>query len=76
MYVSDSTTGFEVKGSTVYKWDEKMSMCTKLRKPEDLLPQILTKTEKQIDKALKALTTKVSIPTGRVNKDCILLRVL
>jgi flagellar biosynthesis chaperone FliJ len=36
----------------------------------------LTKTEKQIDKVLSNLTTKVKKPTGRINKDCILLRVL
>ena len=76
VYTSDSTSGFEVKGSTVHNWEPKLSMSTKLRKPEDLLPQILTKTEKQIAKVLSALTTKVSIPTGRINKDCILLRVL
>jgi len=76
MYVNDSATGFEVKGSTVYQWEEKLSMCTTLRKPEDVLPQILTKTEKQIDKLLSNLTTKVKKPTGRINKDCILLRVL
>ena len=51
-------------------------MSTTLRKPEDVLPQILTKTEKQIDKILSELTTKVKVPTGRINKDCILLRVL
>ena len=76
MYVNDSATGFEVKGSTVHQWEEKLSMCTTLRKPEDVLPQILTKTEKQIDKLLSNLTTKVKKPTGRINKDCILLRVL
>lgn len=76
MYGSDSSTGFEVKGSTVHNWNEQFSMSTTLRKPEDVLPQILTKTEKQIDKILSELTTKVKVPTGRINKDCILLRVL
>ena len=76
VYSNDSASGFEVKGSTVYNWDEKFSMSTTLRKPDDVLPQILTKTEKQIDKVLSSLTTKVKKPTGRINKDCILLRVL
>lgn len=76
MYGSDSSAGFEVKGSTVHNWNEQLSMSTTLRKPEDVLPQILTKTEKQIDKVLSELTTKVKKPTGRINKDCILLRVL
>jgi len=76
VYSNDSAAGFEVKGSTVHNWDEKFSMSTTLRKPDDVLPQILTKTEKQIDKVLSSLTTKVKKPTGRINKDCILLRVL
>jgi len=76
VYSNDSASGFEVKGSTVHNWDEKVSMTTTLRKPDDILPQILTKTEKQIEKVLSSLTTKVKKPTGRINKDCILLRVL
>ena len=76
VYSNDSASGFEVKGSTVYNWDDKTSMSTTLRKPDDILPQILTKTEKQITKVLSSLTTKVKKPTGRINKDCILLRVL
>ena len=76
VYSNDSAAGFEVKGSTVYNWDDKFSMSTTLRKPDDILPQILTKTEKQIEKVLSSLTTKVKKPTGRINKDCILLRVL
>ena len=76
MYVNDSAAGFEVRGSTVYNWDNKVSISTTLRKPQDIIPQILTKTEKQIDKVLSSLTTKINIPSGRINKDCILLRVL
>ena len=76
VYANDSTAGFEVRGSTVYNWDDKVSITTTLRKPDEVLPQILTKTEKQIEKVLSSLTTKVKKPTGRINKDCILLRVL
>ena len=73
-YVSD--TGFEVKGSTLQNFDPKLSKITKLRKPEDILPQILKKTELQINKVWKGLTTKIYEPTGRINKDCILMRVI
>ena len=73
-YVSD--TGFEVKGSTIQNFDPKLSKITKLRKPEDVLPQILKKTELQINKVWKGLTTKIYEPTGRINKDCILMRVI
>ena len=74
-YKNESIAGFEVRGSTIYNWNDD-SICMKLRKPDEVLPDILTKTEKQIDKLLSGLTTKVNKPTGRINKDCILLRVL
>jgi hypothetical protein len=74
MYTSDSTSGFEVRGSTLYNWDEN-SKITTLRKPDEVLPLILNKTVFQLDKLWKTFTTKINKPNGRINKDCILLRV-
>ena len=76
MYLSDSTNGFEVRGSTIYNWHEEFSKITTLRKPDEILPQILSKTERQLDNLWDTFTTKISIPNGRINKDCILVRVL
>jgi hypothetical protein len=73
-FKTSSTKGFEVRGSTLHNWDEQDSRVTVLRKPLDILPQILNKTIKQIDNVWKGLTTKVTKPTGRINKDTILLR--
>ena len=72
-FKSNSMNGFEVRGSTLYKWDD--GRITTLRKPDEILPKIINKTEKQIDNVWKKLTTKIGKPTGRINKDCILLRV-
>jgi hypothetical protein len=36
---------------------------------------VLNKTEKQIEKIWETLTTKIDKPTGRINADCILMRV-
>ena len=75
-YNSNSTKGFEVSGTTIKNVCDK-SRTTTLRKPDDILPLILSKTIKQIDKQVwDTLTTKVSVPNGRINADCILLRVL
>lgn len=74
---SDSIKGFEVSGTTIKNFEPSMSRITTLRKPEDVLPSILTKTVKQIDKIWKTqITTKVTEPNGRINEDCILLRVM
>ena len=75
-YSTDSAHGFEVSGTTIKNFEDGSSRITKLRKPDDILPEILNRTERQIDKIWGTLTTKINKPTGRINKDCILLRVL
>lgn len=75
MYISDTTKGFEVRGSTLHNWNEEYSKITTLRKPQDILPQIMSKTERQIDNLWDTFTTKIGVPNGRINKDCILVRV-
>ena len=75
-FFTDTGSGFEVNGSTIKNFDPKLSKVTKLRKPDEILPQILNKSEFQIKKIWKGLTTKIYEPTGRINKDCILMRVI
>lgn len=76
-YVTTATKGFEVSGTSIKNFEPKLSKTTKLRKPEDVLPEVLKLTPKQIEKRVwDKLTTKINTPTGRINKDCVLLRVL
>ena len=76
-YVTTATSGFEVSGTSIKNFDEKLSKTSRLRKPLDILPDVLKFTPKQIDKRIwDKLTTKIGSPNGRVNKDCILLRVI
>ena len=76
-YVTTSTAGFEVGGTTIKNFDSKLSRCAKLRKPETILPLILTKTQRQIEKIWNdKITTKINSPNGRINADCILLRTI
>ena len=74
-YISSSAKGFEVKGTTLQNVDEQ-SRKVKLRKPDEVIPTILAKTIKQIDNTWQTLTTKTNSPNGRLNSDCVLLRVL
>jgi hypothetical protein len=74
-YVSSGPNGFAIKGTTLQGWDENGSRSKKLRKPEDLLPLVLSKTPRQIDNAWKKLTTKDTSPNGRLNEDTILMRM-
>ena len=76
-YVTTATAGFEIGGTSIKNFEPKLSKCTRLRKPEDILPLILTKTPKQIESQVwKTVTTKVNPCNGRVNADCVLLRTL
>lgn len=75
-YITQSVGGFEISGSTIKNIDPVNSRQVKLRKPDEFLPMVLSKTPKQIDAEWKKLTTKSSTPNGRINADTILLRVL
>ena len=75
-FITESTNGFEISGTTIKNFDTVNSRTVRLRKPDEFLPLVLTKTPKQIDIEWKALTTKSSVPNGRINADTILLRVL
>lgn len=73
-YVTSATTGFEIAGTSIKNFDKESRQAT-LRKPDEILPMILNKTEKQIEKIWDSITTKITKPTGRINADCILMRV-
>ena len=76
-YVTAATAGFEINGTSIKNFAPNLSKCTKLRKPDDVLPLILTKTPKQIESQVwKSITTKVKECNGRLNADCVLLRVV
>ena len=75
-YVTSATNGFEVSGTSIKNFDKVSSRTIKLRKPDDFLPIVLNKTPNQINKEWSTLTTKGSVPNGRLNKDTILLRTL
>jgi len=74
-YVTTAIDGFLIAGTSIKNHDEKLSKTATLRKPDDMLPIVLSKTEKQLEKFWDDITTKISSPNGRVNKDCILMRV-
>jgi len=75
-YCTQAANGFEISGSTIKNFDQVNSRQVTLRKPDEFIPIVQKKTVNQIDVAWKKLTTKSSIPNGRINKDTILLRVM
>jgi hypothetical protein len=76
-FVSESTTGLQVKGTTILNFSDTLSRSIRLRKPDVMLPHVLKRTSNQIDKEWTKLTTKTTVnPSGRINDKTLLLRTL
>jgi hypothetical protein len=75
-FVTSSAKGFEVSGTTLKNIDTSLSRSTRLRKPDAFIPIVLSKTTKQIDNEWKSLTTKTTVPNGRMSVDTVLLKVM
>jgi len=73
-YVSD--TGLSVKGTTLQNVNDKLSSQKKLRKPDQVLPDITGSTSKAAIRSFEALTTKASVPNGRIADTSIILRAV
>ena len=76
VFKAKNRDGFSISGTSIKDFDEDNSFALTLRKPEDYLPIIATKNEKQIEKALDDLKTKRKSANGRINQDTILVRAL
>ncbi len=74
-YVTQAGAGFEISGSTIKNFSKEDSRSIKLRKPDQMLPIILSKSQIQINKEWDKLTTKTFKPNGRINNETILLRI-
>jgi len=75
-YVADKPSGLEVSGTSIRGFDPEASRRIKLRKPDEFLGVVLSKTPNQINTAWGKLTTSTTQANGRINEDTILLRVL
>jgi hypothetical protein len=74
-YESCDSAGFFVKGSSIKNFDRKKSIEKKLRKPLDVLKNVLEGGKIVLRKLLPEIHTKQKTLTGRINKFTILMRV-
>lgn len=74
LYVSDY--GLNVKGATVQDWAEGKSFKKKLRRPEEILPVVMSAGKVKLKKIMPGIKAKESKVTGRMNGDIVLLRVV
>jgi len=74
VYRAIDAKGLSVKGTTIVGYDPEQSGSKMLRKPE-VIKNFATMTKRPLTTAYKALTTKEQAVNGRVNEECILLKV-
>ena len=72
----NSTRGMVVKGTTLYDWDETASFKKKIRKPEKVLPDVVSGGKVKLRKLMDGINAKESKVTGRIGKDIVIVRVV
>jgi hypothetical protein len=76
VYQAEDASGLSVRGSTITGYSESKSITKTLRKPDEVIPQVLKGGKVYLRNVLSDLTTKESLLNGRVNVDTILLKIL
>jgi hypothetical protein len=74
-YIAESGLGFEIKGTSLTKFNTTQSQTRTLRKPEETLSEVLSSSKTKAAKLFASLTTKPKEPNGRINEDTIILKV-
>ena len=76
VYHAVGRSGLSVRGTTITGYDTDASVTKKVRKPEQVIPQVLNAGKVDLRSIMKNLTTTESKANGRINKDTTLLRVI
>ena len=73
-YKAQTGKTLSVKGTSIVDYDEKASFNLTLRKPSEVLPDVMTMAKRALSKRLGELTTKKTAARPRINKKQLLLR--
>jgi hypothetical protein len=76
VYNAEDAGGFSAKGTTITNFSEEKSTQKTLRKPADVLPEVLKGGKVFLRNVLTNIRAVESKLNGRLNKDIILLRVI
>lgn len=71
-----SHAGLSVKGTTIINFDDKTSTTKTLRKPEEVLPKVLTGGKIILKKLMSEIKTKDTPAVGRTNTDTIIVKCI
>lgn len=76
VYRSEAGDGIQVKGSSLQNYDPDISEQKALRKPKETLKQVLSAGKVQLRRIVPELTTKDTPVNGRINEECLIVRVI
>ena len=75
VYNAMGPAGLSIKGTTLQGYDPESSVTKTVRKPNDVLPNVLNGGKRILKKMMDDINSKASEPNGRINSETILLRV-
>lgn len=75
VYFADDASGLSLKGSTLLNFAERTSVTKTLRKPEQILPEIIKGGKVYLRNVMGSIKAVEKCLTGRLNSDTILLKV-
>jgi hypothetical protein len=68
-------TGFVIRGTTVFDFDESKSTRKKIRKPEQVLTCVVNNGKVALRKLMDTIKSKPQKVTGRLNENTVIVRV-
>ena len=64
-----------VKGSTILNFDEKTSFAKKIRKPKEVVPEVVTMGKVSLKNLLGSIKAKPVVLKGRIGSEIVILRI-
>lgn len=71
----ESSVGMEIKGTTIYNFDEDKCVKKTIRKPDEFFAANAKTTKAKLNRQFKDLKTKEAASTGRIGNDTIIYKV-
>ena len=75
-YFADDAGGLTIKGSTVMNYTESKSVQKKLRKPEQVVPEVINGGKVFLRNVIDNIRAVQSPLSGRINADTVLVRII
>lgn len=76
VYRSDSSAGIQVKNSTLQNYQPDNCEQKTIRNPKDILQKVISGGKVSLRRLMGEITAKETPVTGRINEDCIILRII